>query len=78
MYDAVNFEVALEMANACTYDDLPKFARDHFEYANRMSFAMPDGRKRKGMYGGDSSRETAAPAPSEERLQWLIKELHEI
>jgi hypothetical protein len=30
------------------------------------------------MYGGDASKETVAPAPTEERLQWLIKELHDI
>ena len=78
MYDAVNFEVALEMANACTYDDLPKFAREHFEYADRISFQLPGGRARGGMYGGDPSRETKAPELSEERLRWLIDEFHAI
>ncbi len=78
MFDAVNFEVALEMANATTYDKLPEFAREHFEYADRISFPMPSGRDRGGMYGGDASREVKAPVPSEERLQWLIKELHEV
>ena len=37
MYEAVNFEVAVEMANASTYDNLPRFAREHFEYADRIS-----------------------------------------
>ena len=78
MFDAVNFEVALEMANASTYDDLPKFAREHFEYADRISFSMPSGRERAGMYGGDASKEAKAAVPSEERLDWLIKELHDV
>ena len=78
MYDAVNFEVALEMANASTYDDLPQFAREHFDYASRISFPTPSGRDRGGMYGGDASKEAKAAVPSEERLQWLIKELHEV
>jgi hypothetical protein len=39
---------------------------------------MPNARHRAGMYGGDASKETVAPAPTEERLQWLIKELHDI
>jgi probable F420-dependent oxidoreductase len=78
MYDAVNFEVALEMANASTYDKLPEFAREHFDYADQMGLPMPDARHRAGMYGGDASKETVAPAPTEERLQWLIKELHDI
>jgi probable F420-dependent oxidoreductase len=78
MFDAVNFEVALEMANACKYDDLPKYAREHFDYADRISFGMPSSRNRAGMYGGDASREAVAAAPSEERLQWLIKEFKDI
>ena len=78
MFDAVNFEVALEMANACTYDNLPKFAREHFDYADRISFPIPGGRGRAGMYGGDASRETKAPGPSEERLGWLMEEFHRI
>ena len=78
MYDAVTFEVAMEMANACTYDELPTFARTHFDYADRISFAMPGGRDRAGAYGGDASREARAAVPSEERLEWLIKELHDV
>jgi hypothetical protein len=30
------------------------------------------------MYGGDASKEAKAAALSEERLQWLIEELHEV
>jgi probable F420-dependent oxidoreductase len=78
MFDAVSFEVALEMANATTYDDLPQFAREHFEYADRIRLPMPGGRERGGMYGGDASKEAKAAVLSEERLQWLIKELHEV
>jgi alkanesulfonate monooxygenase SsuD/methylene tetrahydromethanopterin reductase-like flavin-dependent oxidoreductase (luciferase family) len=77
MFDAVNFEHAAEMANACTYDELPTFARDHFDYASRISFRLADAH-RAGMYGGDAEREVSAPAPSSERLEWLIKELHEV
>lgn len=78
MYEAVNFEVAIEMANASTYDNLPRYAREHFDYADRISIAMPTRRKRDGIYGGDSSGDTKAPEPSEERLQWLISELQQV
>ncbi len=80
MLDAVNFETALEMANACTYDDLPGFAREHFDYANRISFAMPDHKRGGGaaMYGGDASKDVSAPGPSEERIKWLMKELKDL
>lgn len=78
MFDAVNFEVALEMANASTYDDLPEFAREHFDYADRIGFQMPSGRGRAGTYGGVADRETATPTLSEERLQWLMKEFQAI
>ncbi|MFQ5380155.1 MAG: TIGR03617 family F420-dependent LLM class oxidoreductase [Dehalococcoidia bacterium] len=78
MFEAVNFEVALEMANACTYDKLPEFAREHFDYADRISFQLPSGREGRDMYGGDTSRDTMAPAPSAERLEWLIDEFHAI
>jgi hypothetical protein len=78
MFDTVNFEVALEMANASTYDKLPEFAREHFEYADRISFPMPSGRDRGGMYGGDADKEAKPAVPSEDRLQWLIKELHDV
>jgi probable F420-dependent oxidoreductase len=77
MLDAVNFEVALEMANASTYDNLPKFARTHFDYANRISFGF-GGRRTGGMYGGSSDREVSAPVPSEERVQWLMNELRDV
>ena len=78
MRDAVTFEHASEMANACTYDELPQYARQHFEYASRISFRMPSGRSSAGTYGGSSEGDTQAPAPSPERLDWLIKELHEV
>ncbi|MDP6581632.1 MAG: TIGR03617 family F420-dependent LLM class oxidoreductase [Vicinamibacterales bacterium] len=77
MLEAVNFEVALEMANACTYDDLPTFARSHFDYASRISFGL-GARGSAGMYGGSSEREVSAPVPSEERVRWLIKEFSEL
>lgn len=77
MRDAVTFEHAAELANACTYDELPKYAREHFDYANRISFRMPDSH-REGRYGGDPGREVAAPPPSPERLEWLIQELHNV
>jgi probable F420-dependent oxidoreductase len=78
MRDAVTFEHAAEMANSCTYDELPQYAREHFEYASRISFRMPSGRSSAGTYGGSSEGDTQAPAPSAERLAWLIKELHEV
>ena len=78
MYEAVNFEVALELANASTYDNLPRYAREHLDYADRIHLPMPSRRERAGTYGGDDSGDAKAPAPSEERLQWLIKELREI
>ncbi len=78
MYEAVNFEVALEMANASTYDNLPRYAREHLDYADRISLPMPSRRERAGTYGGDDSGDAKAALPSEERLQWLMKELREI
>ena len=78
MYEAVNFEVALEMANACTYDDLPQYAREHFDYADRISLPMPSRRERAGTYGGDDSGDAKAPELSEERLEWLIGELRDV
>lgn len=77
MLEAVNFEVALEFANACTYDDLPAFARDHFDYANRISFGF-EPRGGDGKYGGSADAEASAPAPSEERVKWLIDEFERI
>ena len=76
MLRAVTFEVAAEMANACIYDDLPKFAREHFDYAGRISIASSRGRRRSS-YPGSSELNASAPAPSEERVQWLIKELRD-
>jgi len=78
MRDAVTFEHAAEMANACTYDELPKFARAHFEYADRITLPMAR-HSSAAMYGGSSEGDTdAPPAPTPERLAWLIKELHEV
>jgi probable F420-dependent oxidoreductase len=78
MLDAVTFEHAAEMANACTYDELPKYAREHFEYANRISFPLGDGDHGASRYGGSAERDVAAKPPSPERLQWLIEELHKV
>jgi alkanesulfonate monooxygenase SsuD/methylene tetrahydromethanopterin reductase-like flavin-dependent oxidoreductase (luciferase family) len=78
MLDAVTFEHVVEMANACTYDDLPTFAREHFEYANRISFPLGNAEHGAARYGGSSEGEAVAPGLSTERLQWLIKELHEV
>ncbi|MYA20015.1 MAG: TIGR03617 family F420-dependent LLM class oxidoreductase [Chloroflexi bacterium] len=78
MYEAVNFEVALEMANACTYDDLPRYAREHFDYADRIHLPMPSRRDRGSVYGGDASGDARAPEASEERLQWLMGELRDV
>jgi probable F420-dependent oxidoreductase len=77
MRDAVTFEHAAEMANACTYDELPKFAREHFDYASRIGFRMSS-HSTAGTYGGSAEGDATAPAPSPERLAWLISELHEI
>jgi hypothetical protein len=79
MLDAVNFETALEMANACKYDDLPAFAREHFDYANRISFDFTGRRNNSAaMYGGDASKDVSVPTPSEERVKWLMKELKDL
>jgi hypothetical protein len=78
MLDAVTFEHAAEMANACTYDELPKYAREHFEYANRISFPLGDGDHGASRSGGSAERDVAAKPPSPERLQWLIEELHKV
>lgn len=78
MRDAVTFDVALEMANACTYDDLPAFAREHFDYADSIRLPMPGSGGRPGMYGGDDKGDASTPALSEERLAWLIDEFHRL
>jgi len=36
MADAVNFEVAAEMAHATTWDDLPKYVNNNLSYASRI------------------------------------------
>jgi probable F420-dependent oxidoreductase len=77
MRDAVTFEHAAEMANACTYDELPQYARVHFDYADRISFPMSR-HASADTYGGSSEGDASAPAPSPERLDWLIKELHDV
>jgi len=77
MRDAVTFEHAAEMANACTYDELPQYAREHFDYADRISFPMAR-HAASDTYGGTAEGDATAPAPTPERLQWLIKELHEV
>lgn len=77
MLEAVTFEHAAEMANACTYDELPTYARSHFEYASRIR--LPLGEEHgSSRYGGDSDRDAAAPTASPERLAWLIDELHTV
>lgn len=78
MRDAVTFEHALEMANASTYDDLPKFAREHYDYANRISFGFTRRHDSSSTYGGSSDGDTVAPGPSPERLSWLIKEFKDL
>ena len=81
MIDAVNFEVAAEMAHAVTWDDLPKYAREHLDYAGRINlgqYARTSDRNRQGNFAYPGSAEKAAkPAPdlSEERLTWLMDEL---
>jgi hypothetical protein len=77
MLDAVTFEHAAEMANACTYDELPKYAREHFEYASRISFPLGDDHG-ASRYGGSADRDGHAPAMSAERRQWLMKELRAV
>ena len=78
MRDAVTFEHALEMANASTYDDLPKFAREHYDYASRISFGFTRRKDSSSTYGGSSEGDTVAPGPSPERLTWLIKEFKDL
>ena len=81
MIDAVNFEVAAEMAHAVTWDDLPKYAREHLDYAGRIGlgqYIRSSDRDRTGSFAYPGSAEKAAkPAPklSEERLTWLMDEL---
>jgi hypothetical protein len=77
MRDAVTFEHAAEMANACTYDELPQYAREHFDYADRISLPMAR-HASADTYGGSSEGDATAPAPSPERLVWLIKELQQV
>lgn len=77
MLGQVTFEHAAEMANACTYDELPQYARAHFDYAERIHIPR-GGAHAAGRYGGSAEIESVAPAPSAERLQWLIEELHKV
>ena len=72
MIEAVNFEVAQELAHACTFDELPDFARKHFEYASRLRL---DGYTR---YPGTAERMAGRGRISEERLDWLVRELHNV
>ncbi|MGE0134954.1 MAG: TIGR03617 family F420-dependent LLM class oxidoreductase [Dehalococcoidia bacterium] len=77
MLEAVTFEHAAEMANACTYDELPRYAREHFEYATRMRLPFGD-EHGAGRYGGTEEADGTHPSMSRERLNWLIKELHQV
>lgn len=61
MLAAVNFETALDMANDCKFDDLPGFAREHFDHANRISFNSRN--HVAAMYGGDASKDVSTPGP---------------
>ena len=80
MAEAVNFEVAAEMAHASTWDDLPKYARENLSYAGRFGlggYVRASERSKKGdfAYPGDGRNDTRAPGVSEERLSWLMDEL---
>jgi len=83
MLEAVNFEVAAEMAHAVTWDNLPKYAREHLGYATRISlgqYARSSDRDRQGSFGHPGSNQGVTPAPalSEERLTWLMEELRPV
>jgi len=71
MPSAVPFDVAAEMANACTFDKLPDYLRTNFAAASRIHL---------GQYLPQPS--TGGPwrqsAMSEERARWLINELHKV
>ena len=74
MIEAVNFEVAAEMAHACTWDELPGYVRENLSYASRLGLA---GYTRSHVgYPGDSGRVSKTPGLSKERLSWLMDELH--
>ena len=73
MHDAVNFEVAAEMAHAVTWDDLPAYARTELAYANRLGLGQYA--RTEMRYPGDPASNTPGPALSEERLDWLMQEL---
>lgn len=83
MLEAVNFEVAAEMAHATTWDDLPQYARQHLGYAGRLGLgqyarAAASGTRGDFRYPGSGRGVTRAPALSEERLTWLMEELKPI
>lgn len=79
MHEAVNFEVAAEMAHATTWDELPKYVRDNLGYASRISLGQyarqaEDGGRSSFGYPG-SRDESKSAGLSEERLTWLMDEL---
>ena len=43
MRDTVTLDDLNELAQTCTYDELPQFLGEHREYASRSGFAMPRG-----------------------------------
>ena len=79
MAEAVNFEVAAEMAHATTWDDLPKYVRNNLGYASRISLGQYVRQQDEGGsnfgYPGQKRGESHAPSLSEERLAWLMDEL---
>jgi peptide/nickel transport system substrate-binding protein len=81
---AVAFEEAPMLAERVAAGELPPVDErlpDEPLVLTLERSAAPDGMLDElaiGTYGGDDSSDAKAPAPSEERLQWLIKELHDL
>ncbi len=83
MADAVNFEVAAEMAHATTWDDLPKYVRNNLGYAGRISLGQyvqaqgEQGERSSFRYpGSGGSRPSRGGGKLDpDRLSWLMDEL---
>jgi len=67
---AVPYNVAADMAIACTYDELPGYLRKNFPFASRIGLG--------GYLPGPERGGWQQQAMSVERAKWLIAELQKI